>query len=174
VAREACRHEPCSIAWRGESAYNRAECGVAHGRGGTPIDADSGGEPRLFTLEEAQALLPTIKALFARFNRARERATTVAEALEDLEGRRSRANILELARPLRARREELGVHMEEMRTVVRTAQALGIEIKRLDPALIDFRSERDGREIYLCWQEGEETISYWHELHSGFVGRRPL
>ena len=49
-----------------------------------------------------------------------------------------------------------------------------IELK--DPArgLIDFRSERDGRVVYLCYLLGEPTIAHWHELDAGFAGRQPL
>jgi hypothetical protein len=32
---------------------------------------------------------------------------------------------------------------------------------------------RDGREVYLCWQHGEEDIEFWHDLDAGFAGRRP-
>ncbi len=51
---------------------------------------------------------------------------------------------------------------------------LGVELK--DPAigLIDFRSLREGRIIYLCWRLGEPTIAYWHDLDTGFAGRQPL
>ena len=33
---------------------------------------------------------------------------------------------------------------------------------------------RDGREVYLCWEEGEPEIAFWHEPETGFAGRRPL
>ena len=36
------------------------------------------------------------------------------------------------------------------------------------------RPLRDGQEIYLCWEEGEEQIAFWHEPDAGFAGRRPL
>jgi len=39
---------------------------------------------------------------------------------------------------------------------------------------VDFIGLRNGREIFLCWQYGEEAIGYWHELNAGFAGRRPL
>ena len=118
--------------------------------------------------------LLTIKALFARFNAARAEAAVAAEALEGLERQRSRTNALELARSLRERREDLGEQVGEMRSTLRAVQEIGVEIKRIDPALIDFRSERFGRIVYLCWQEGEDTIRYWHDLDDGFAGRRPL
>lgn len=138
------------------------------------IEDSAGNQERIFTLEEARALVPSVRALFERFNRARETASGIAAALEALEERRSRENILQVARPLRERREELGEQIETMRAVVRTVQEMGVAIKSLDPALIDFRSPRDGRIVYLCWREGEDDIDYWHDLDTGYAGRRPL
>ena len=129
---------------------------------------------RIFTLEEAQSLLPELRALFGRFEQAREIATDQATMLEALEHRRSGGNKLEFARSLREHREQLGEQVERMREVVRSVQAMGVEIKHLDPALIDFPSLRDGRIVYLCWQEGEEAIRYWHDIEAGFAGRTPL
>jgi hypothetical protein len=51
---------------------------------------------------------------------------------------------------------------------------LGVEVKDLEMGLVDFRAEREGREVYLCWKLGEERVSYWHELHSGYSTRQPL
>ena len=45
-----------------------------------------------------------------------------------------------------------------------------------DPAtgLIDFLSELDGEDCYLCWRLGEEDIGYWHGTDEGFGNRKPL
>ncbi|HVC79658.1 MAG TPA: DUF2203 domain-containing protein [Chloroflexota bacterium] len=141
---------------------------------GRGMDEWQGEFTRIFTLTEACALLPTIKDQFRRFHRAREAAVWTAEELEAMEGKRTRANTLEFARPLRARREALGALNAEMREAVSAVQDLGVVIKRLSPALIDFPSVRGDRVIFLCWQDGEETIRHWHEIDAGFAGRRPL
>jgi len=51
---------------------------------------------------------------------------------------------------------------------------MGIVLRDLDRGLVDFPSLRDGEEIYLCWTEDEDEITYWHSLESGFAGREPL
>jgi len=53
-------------------------------------------------------------------------------------------------------------------------QDMGIEVKDLTVGLVDFVAIHDGREVYLCWKFGEESIEYWHELDGGFQGRRPI
>jgi hypothetical protein len=49
-----------------------------------------------------------------------------------------------------------------------------IVLRDLDRGLVDFPAVRDGEEIYLCWQEGEEEIGYWHDPEAGFAGRQPI
>ena len=51
---------------------------------------------------------------------------------------------------------------------------LGCELKGIDEGLIDFPAEREGRTIYLCWRLGEDAITHWHEVDTGFGGRQSL
>ena len=51
-------------------------------------------------------------------------------------------------------------------------QSHGCVIKSIDAGLLDFLTRRDGRPVYLCWRFGEEKIEFYHELHTGFSGRR--
>jgi Uncharacterized conserved protein (DUF2203) len=53
-------------------------------------------------------------------------------------------------------------------------QEMGVVLRDLERGLVDFPALRDGVEIYLCWEEGEEEIGHWHEVDTGFAGRRPL
>jgi len=51
---------------------------------------------------------------------------------------------------------------------------LGVEIKDLDAGLLDFPALRDGSEVELCWQVGEEAVEHWHGIGEGFAGRKPI
>ena len=53
-------------------------------------------------------------------------------------------------------------------------ESIGIQLKDRRIGLIDFPSELDGRPVLLCWQLGEPSVQFWHELDSGFAGRQPL
>jgi hypothetical protein len=57
---------------------------------------------------------------------------------------------------------------------VERLQALGVQVKDLDRGLVDFPALRDGEEVLLCWQVGEEVVAYWHGVDEGFAGRKPL
>ena len=53
-------------------------------------------------------------------------------------------------------------------------QEMEIVLRDLERGLIDFPAFRDGREVYLCWEEGEEEIGVWHDIEAGYGGRKPL
>ena len=64
--------------------------------------------------------------------------------------------------------------IEVIQATVDELESLGCELKDVQQGLVDFRSVRNGEEVYLCWRQGEERISHWHTLESGFAGRQPI
>jgi len=50
--------------------------------------------------------------------------------------------------------------------------SIGVELKDYESGLIDFPGRHQGRDIYLCWKLGEDKVTHWHELHSGYAGRQ--
>ena len=61
-----------------------------------------------------------------------------------------------------------------MRTALGELQEVEVVLRDLDRGLVDFPALREGREIYLCWLEGEDEIEFWHEPEAGFDARKPL
>jgi hypothetical protein len=61
-----------------------------------------------------------------------------------------------------------------LRSGLAELEAMEIVLRDLDRGLIDFPALREGREVYLCWIEGEDEIGFWHELEAGYAGRQPL
>ena len=61
-----------------------------------------------------------------------------------------------------------------LQSALRELQEMEIVLRDLDRGLVDFPAVRDDREIYLCWEEGEEEIGFWHELDAGHAGRQSL
>jgi hypothetical protein len=121
---------------------------------------------RHYTLEEANAALATVADLIARLREARDR-------LGDREARAALAD----ASPGNGGGEPGRTVSEgflEVRDRLLELQELGVVLRDLDRGLVDFPSLRDDREIYLCWEEGEEEIAFWHEPDAGFAGREPL
>lgn len=121
---------------------------------------------KLFSVEEANALLPEVKRLWRNIDRARATLRRLApeakRASEQAGGGGSRFG-LEYVQALTALMETAQVIME-----------LGVEIKDFEKGLCDFPHLRDGRVVYLCWMKGEQDIEWWHDVDAGFAGRQPL
>ena len=121
---------------------------------------------RHYTLEEASELLPHVAELVQRMRSARDR-------LGDREAREA----LSEAGPTNGGGDPGRTVSEgfvELRDSIAELRELEVVLRDLDRGLLDFPSIRDGREVYLCWQEGEDAIEFWHEPEAGFGGRRPL
>jgi len=121
---------------------------------------------RLFTLEEANALLPEVNRLFTGIDESRailRRMAPEAKRASESQGGGGVAHGFQYA--------------DALATFIASAQeilSLGIEIKDFDKGLCDFPHEREGKIVYLCWRRGEEIIEWWHDLDTGFAGRQPL
>lgn len=127
---------------------------------------------RLFSLDEATALLPLLRRLLSEIQTAKsdlDREATVLDAVLAMSGGNGH-----LARDEAAARAAVTEAGERLERVLDELDGTGAELKGIDEGLIDFASEREGRVVYLCWRLGEDTIAWWHELDTGFAGRRRL
>ncbi len=121
---------------------------------------------RHYTVEEANAALGWVIERIERLRSAREKLTDeeVREALSE-------------AAPMNGGGDP-GRHVSEafleMRSALTDLQEQEIVLRDLDRGLVDFPALRDGREVYLCWIEGEDEIAFWHDLDAGYGGRQPL
>ena len=128
--------------------------------------------PLLFTVAEANALLPEIVPLLMEMRARKVELDTCLAALEKLTPAMRLNGHAADARELEAQIHDLST---ELAAGVDHLNDQGIEIKSIDHGLIDFPSRRGGRVVYLCWRLGEgPTIRYWHEIDAGFAGRRLL
>lgn len=129
--------------------------------------------PRTFTLDEASSLLPRLSELLLQTQECKLRHDQHQDQIAEYTRRMSsNGDILE--RDLNETRQELAKAAAELSRLVEKVQEMGCELKDIDQGLIDFRAEREGREVYLCWKLGEPDIRWWHDLESGFAGRQPL
>lgn len=128
---------------------------------------------RHFTQEEAERLLPRLTALLEQMRELKQAHDRVQGEIAELAAKmRSNGHVLEMQlREAQQHQEEAAASVNGL---IEEAQSLGCEIKGIDEGLVDFRSLKDGREVYLCWKLGEQRIAWWHELDTGFAGRQPL
>ena len=122
---------------------------------------------RYFTVEEANAALTTLRPIVATMLAARERIVAAQPELWP---------VLEKAAGNGGSDKASAVLLdfEALRKSVKAIEGLGIELKDINTGLVDFLSERDGRDVYLCWKYDEPRVAFWHDLEAGFQGRQPL
>jgi len=132
-------------------------------------------ERRLFSLEEANALIPVLRPLLERLRDMVNEAQRQQTEIQRMESVWPHANghRVELEVNLKTARATLEALTTDIRTGISEAEAHGCEVKDPSTGLIDFRSPRDGRVVYLCWRLGEDDIAFWHTLEDGFKGRQP-
>jgi len=122
-------------------------------------------DERLYTVEEADAVLPDLRERLERIRAARQVLLREAELVKekvvaDVGGAAPGPAYRQASATLRAELERLSVE--------------NILLRDPETGLIDFPAERDGERVYLCWRLGEDRVANWHPLDTGFAGRRPL
>jgi len=122
---------------------------------------------KLFTVEEANALLPKLKELLDDVAIHRDALRERAPRLEP---------ILQAANTNGGGRvgSEYGVEAYNLYLAIERIRGLGVILKDLDMGLLDFPHERGGRVVFLCWHPPEERVAFWHEIEAGYAGRQPL
>ena len=127
---------------------------------------------KLFTLEEAERTLPLVRRVVADLT-VEYPAWRAAVARFELLTGGARADWGE-TQELVASREEVTRHADRINQYLQELEAIGCVFKGFEAGLVDFYSLREDRPIFLCWRLGEERISHWHEIESGFAGRQPI
>ena len=121
-------------------------------------------DERLFTLEEATAMLPELRDLLPRLRQARRdlieaSGRVTAKVAADGGG---------VAEPAWFRAQQ------QMKGDLTALADAGILLRDPEIGLVDFPSIRDGERVYLCWHLDEAAIGFFHGERAGLSGRRPL
>jgi hypothetical protein len=123
--------------------------------------------PKLFTVGEANALLPRLKELLENVAHHRDSLREKAPHMEPIlraTGANGGGRV----------GSKYGVEAYRLFLAVERIRELGVILKDLDMGLLDFPHERDGRVVFLCWHPPEERVAFWHEIEAGYAGRQPL
>ena len=119
-----------------------------------------------YTRDQARALLPQIRQWL-------EQLSVLRQKLSDCDQRLSR--LLAGGNDVGGEAVNRWVRVAaDVKATLAEFQRREIQIKDLDRGLIDFPAILDGKEVFLCWEQDEEDIEFWHDLHSGYAGRERL
>jgi hypothetical protein len=130
---------------------------------------------KVFTVSEAESLLPVVEALLKQAQAAAGRVQKIEEELAELKQRifllgGMQVNIVAAAR-LRAQHDKLTTQAKD---AVSEIEAAGVMVKDVEKGLADFPAMLEGQLVLLCWKIGEKEIGYWHSVEEGYAGRKPL
>jgi hypothetical protein len=122
---------------------------------------------RLFTISEANHLIPQLNTRIASVRQAK---AVVARTRDDIRRASARAEY--------GGGSSVGpLYISSLHQISQNLQAIqemGVLIKDVDLGLCDFPHLRDGRVVFLCWKYGEPEIKWWHETTTGYKDRCPL
>ena len=122
---------------------------------------------KLFTVEEANTLLPRLRVLLEAMFALRKEALAM---------RRDVWPVLEKAGGNGGNRQtgELVLIFSKFEKLLNELHGFDCLLRDLGQGVVDFPAIRDGRQVYLCWKYGEPKVAFWHDIDAGFAGRQPL
>ena len=126
-----------------------------------------------FTLEEANVLVSWLQEKFHGLETRRQEYMNLKKRFDEIvhdptkDGSTEDPELAQTAAHLK----DLAGQIED---AVQEILDRGIIVRDVTSGLVDFPSQRDGREIFLCWIGGENRIEFWHETNQGFQNRKPL
>ena len=119
-----------------------------------------------YTIEEARALLPQIREWLREMHQLRRSLKQLDERLGQM-----------VADGADAGGDSVNTQVKLLGEWQRVVQEFGrreIQIKDVERGLIDFPAIIGDREVFLCWEEEDDDIEFWHDLDSGYAGRERL
>jgi len=122
---------------------------------------------RYFTVQEANSFIPALQSTFGYIQRLREQVVHLVSELEQAGATEidSAAAAADLTEVTKSKRERVVVALAEIRRLVHELESHGLIVKQLE-GLVDFRSLRGTRPVYLSWRKGEDRVDHWHEVWS--------
>ena len=121
-----------------------------------------------FTIKSANEALPGV---IAKFNNLKKQKNEIIKAEQELQLIMSSTDSFE---KYITQKQKLNSEMTKFYQLIEELEATGVSLKGIDQGLLDFPSKRFDEDVWLCWKDGETEIKFWHDMNSGFNGRKPI
>ena len=128
----------------------------------------------MFTIEDAQNLIPWLKQICVEIKPLNKRSQVLSHQIKTLESKLKGNGTNEAHQSLAEMKKKLTNTTNLINDKLIIVEKKGILIKSIDPGLFDFPHLKDGKEVYLCWHEKEDFLEFWHDINSGFAGRKQI
>ena len=120
---------------------------------------------RYFTIKSANEVLPSV---IEKFNNLKKQKNEIMKAEQELQMSASSLD------QYMTQKQKLNSELTKFYQLIEDLEGTGVSLKGLDQGLLDFPSRRFNEDVWLCWKDGETEIKFWHELDTGFNGRKPI
>ena len=119
-----------------------------------------------YTREEATALLPQIREWLQRLNELRQQLEKADKRV---------GSMMRSGDDIGGDQVNRWIHiMAQMQELLLEFQRREIQVKDMERGLVDFPAIIGGREVFLCWEQDEDDVEFWHDLDTGYSGRERL
>ena len=137
---------------------------------------------RFYDIDAANATLPELDGIVSVLREQRAELVRLRDEVLEAGSPESSGSIggsggsgeATISADLRTIRLRMQGLIDQMAAGVARIDALGLTLRDIERGLVDFPALVMGRQVWLCWQPGETTIGWWHDLEAGFDGRRSL
>lgn len=126
----------------------------------------------LFTVEKANRALPLVRRIVADITAEHPRWRDLVARYE-LAAAGAKSTTGE-SKEMLALRQEIDRAAARIAGYVDELEQVGVQIKGYEEGLVDFYGVHEGRLVCLCWRQGEDAVTHWHELETGVAGRQPI
>ncbi|MEX2535667.1 MAG: DUF2203 domain-containing protein [Trueperaceae bacterium] len=110
---------------------------------------------RLFTLEEATGMIPTVDRLLGDMQEAKSELAHLREELTKL-------NPYSVA--ARNAAQEVAFLLGQLQSDKADLDRLGVHLKDVESGVVDFPSQLGAEVICLSWEKGQDAITHYHRL----------
>lgn len=137
------------------------------------MDPNSPKQVKIFTVEEANALLPKITSVIRDLQTKREKILTLEVEIDTLELVTEKDD--SGASPAMSKKVDEYTRVTAFfYSLVDEIHGMGCFLKDVDLGLIDFYAIKNNHGVFLCWKLGEEKVEHWHDVDKGFTSREKL
>jgi hypothetical protein len=130
--------------------------------------------PRVFTIEQANAMLPLVRAITSDLTTLARDVVDRRQRLASFAKRKPTMASDPYAEELASMQQAVADDTQRLQEYIEELRRLGLEPKGALEGLVDFPALIDGKLVYLCWKLGEPEVTHWHDLDAGFAGRQSL
>jgi hypothetical protein len=131
----------------------------------------------LFSLEQANAMLPLLRLIVADISLAHrelaERKLQFHRMVRRREGKvGAKSHFYD--EEVEETRTDLRIETEQLEELISELEGLGVILRSAYDGIVDFPTVMNDEAAYFCWKMGELNVSSWHYPRESYSERRPL